>query len=167
MSLYVNGASNARVTVFDLSTKEQTEVIDLDLCGFTAGQVEDYEEEFKRNKTEQGKLIDFDFKASRILFTLDYSEDIEKANSFDIEKIAFYNSLPDRYQLILTPRVDILRRTFEVRLYDGKYSQGIDVGGVDAKGNTLTVIKFITVYPVGKNFIDPLDVIAPMPFYGT
>lgn len=165
MSLeYVNGSSSSRVTIFSLTDNTQVEVINLDLTNLSSGQVEDYEESFKRLITAQGKIIDFDFKGSRIIFDLDYSEDIEKHNSFNIEKISAYNSQPERYKLIFTPRIDILKRTFEIRMLDGKFSQGIDVGGVDAKNNTLTRIKFITKYTVSKNFIDPLDVIIPMPF---
>lgn len=161
---YVNGVSYPRVTVFNIVTMAQTEIINLDLCN-SNGLTEDYIENFKRNETEAGRLIDFDNKACRIIFTLDYSEYIKKNNSFNIEKIFFYNSLPDTYKLIFTPRVDVLKRYFEVRLFDGAYSFGAVKGGLNSPGNRLPIIKFITKYTVGKNFIDPADVVVPLPFY--
>jgi len=160
---YVNGYRYPRITVFNIVTNTQTEVINLDLC-MSAGLVEEYEENFKRNETVAGRLIDFDNKASRIIFTLDYSEYVRKENTFYIEKVFFYNSLPDTYKLILTPRIDVLKRYFEVRLMDGAYSMGIMKGGLEAPGNRLPIIKFITKYTVGKNFVDPLDVAVPLPF---
>jgi len=163
---YVNGVGYPRVSVFRISDNSLVEMIDLDLCGLEGGFREGYAEAFKRNITQQGRIIDFDFTGSRIIFVLDYSEDIEKANSFSIERIANYNSQPENYRLILTPRVDILKRRFEVRMLDGAYDMGVQTGGTYAKGNTLTVIKFITTNTGSKNFVDPLGVYVPFsPFY--
>lgn len=160
---YINGVSYPRITVFSLTDNTVVEQIDLPLCN-TAGLVEDYQEDFKRNQTEAGRIINFDNKACRIKFTLDYSEYLRKAETLVIEKVFFYNSQPDKFKIILTPRVDVLKRFFEVCLDDGAYSMGVNKGGTNARGNRLAIIKFITKYTVGKNFVDPADVLIPLPF---
>lgn len=164
MGLYVNGVAYPRVTIFNIVTNEFVEQIDLDLCGAN-GLIEDYQENFKRNETDSGRYIDFDFRASRITFTLDYSEFVKKNNSFKIEKIFFYNSQPELYKLILTPRADVLKRFFEVRLSDGSYSMGALTGNINSQGNKLPIIKFVTKITVGKNFVDPDNVAVPLPFF--
>ena len=99
--------------------------------------------------------MDFDFKGARIVFNLDYSQYARKSNLSKIEKLLFYNSVPGSYRLFITPRVDAQARDFEVRFLDGNYDLGILTGGANAQGHKLPVIKFITVIPQGKNFIDP------------
>lgn len=166
MSLrYINGSGNARITVYNIATTALVETIDFDLCNLSEGQVENYQEDFKRNETHSGRLIDFNFKGSRIIWDLDYTEDIELENAIKIEKVYRYNSEPETFKLMFTPRIDVLRRSFEVRLTTGAYSQGIQTGGLSARGNRLTSLSFITTYPVSKNFTNPNDVAVPLPFY--
>ena len=152
MSNYINGVSYPRILVKN-SLNEIIDTIDLDLCGAN-GLTEEYTEDFKRIELESGRFIDYDTRGSRITFTLDYSEYIKKANLFLIERIFFYNSIPE-YTLLLYPRLDVLARNFEVRLLDGTFSLGILTGGVNAKGHKYPVLKFITATTGSKLFIDP------------
>ncbi len=153
MSNYINGVSYPAILVLSADGTNIIEEIELDLCG-EGGLVEEYEEDFKRNKLESGRIIDFDFKGSNIIFTLDYSEYVKKSLMFKIEKIYAYHSQPLLYKLILIPRADVQARSFEVRLEDGRFSMGVLKGGVNAKGNRLPVIKFVTLNPQSKNFMD-------------
>jgi len=152
MSNYLNGVAYPKILI----KNELNEIIttfDLDLCGAN-GLTEEYAEEFKRVELESGRYIDYANRASRIIFTLDYSEYVKKDNLFMIERIFYYNSLP-QYSVVLYPRADLLARNFNVRLYDGTFSLGILTGGVNAKGHKYPVLKFITTQPVGKLFLDP------------
>lgn len=155
MGNYINGYSYPRMIIKDYTTLEVIESIDLDMCNLSGGMQESYQEYFKRNELESGRLVDFDFKGARIVFNLDYSQYARKSNLSKIEKLLFYNSVPDSYRLFITPRVDAQARDFEVRFLDGNYDLGILTGGANAVGHKLPVIKFITVIPQGKNFIDP------------
>lgn len=164
MSNYVNGVSYPLVKVLTVDN-EDVETITLDLCG-RGGLVEEYTEDFKRVVLENNSTYkDYDFRGSRIKFILDYSEYVRADNLEAIENIFFYNSLPDEYVLKLIPRADALRRQFTVRLDDGAYSLGIHTGGTNTVGHRLPLLVFVTVNPVGKNFIfNPLDLIFRNPY---
>lgn len=151
MSNYINGYQYPRILVKD-ETNTIIRTIDLDLCGIN-GLTEEYAEDFKRIELENGRYIDYDNRASRITFTLDYSEYVKKNNLFLIESIFYYNSIPS-YTLLLYPRVDVLARNFEVRLLDGTFSLGILTGGAKAIGHKNPVIKFVTATTGSKKFID-------------
>jgi len=158
---FVNGYSYPTILIKNATTNAVVERIDLDLC-MSNGMEESYVEDFKRNQLEKlGRFVDFDFKACRITWTLDYSEYVKKNNLLKIEKILAYHSQPDSYKIYLRPRTDIQRREFEVRFLDGNYSIGILKGGAYAKGNKSTVIKFVSTELISKNFIDPDDVSIP------
>ena len=163
MSNFVNGTGIPVVLIKSYPYNEPVETIRLDLCG-EQGLTESYEEEFNRVQlSETGEYIDYNFRGSRIIFRLDYSEVIFKANSFNIEKIFHYNSLPEEYNIYLFPRIEAGNRYFKVRLLDGIYSQGVLKGGGLAGGNKGTVISFITTTPVSKNFVDIDSLISPTP----
>jgi len=163
MGNYVNGYQYPQIVIKGVETNNTVETISLDLCN-EGGLTEEYTEDFKRNELESGGYVDFDFRGSRIIFTLDYSEYVRKNNLFNIEKIFAYNSNPNSYKLQIRPRADVLGRTFEVRLYDGKYSLGIMKGGINTPGHRLPVIQFITVDTVSKNFLDPDTLPSPLPY---
>jgi len=155
MSNYLNGISYPRIEIRAISNNELIDTFDLDLCSYEGGLQEDYAEEFKRIILEKdNKYIDYNNKASRITFTLDYSPYVKASNLMNIEKIFYYNSLNDTYKIILYPRIDILARSFEVRLLDGAYSLRVHSGGTRTIGHKMPVISLVTVTPVGKNFID-------------
>lgn len=160
MSDYINGRSYPVVIIKDAETDEIIETIQLDLC-MSAGEAEGYEEDFKRNKLETGRLVDYDFKGSNITFTLDYSEYVRKSNLFKIEKIFAYHSQPETYKIILRPRADVQKREFEVRFATGNYQLGVLPGGAYSPGNRLAVIEFVTVQPTSKMFVDPDNLSVP------
>lgn len=151
MSNYINGYSYPRILIKD-DSNAIIDIIDLPLCSEN-GLIEEYAEDYKRVELENGSYYDYDNRGARITFTLDYSNYIIKANLFLIEKIFFYNSVPN-YSMVLYPRIDVLARNFDVKLFDGSYSLGILTGGTLAKGHKYPVIKFITTQPGSKNFID-------------
>lgn len=162
-SLYLNGVS---YPVFKIKTlaNELVEVINLDLCGEN-GLTEEYEEDYKRVTLESNsRIIDYDFRGARIKFILDYSDYVRVDNLMNIEKLFFYNSLPETYKIILSPRADIGARQFEVRLADGKYSLGIQP---DAYNHKDPVIEFITVIPSSKYFTDPNDIYIPLSIHSS
>lgn len=162
MGNYLNGYQYPQVIIQHLDSSQIEETIDFDLCN-EGGLTESYEEDFKRNKLEkESRFIDFDFKAARIKFTLDYSQYAKKANLMKIEKIFFYHSKPDSYKLLLRPRADVKKRVFEVRLETASYELGIMKGGLNTRGHRLPVITFITTKPVGKNFLDPDTLSKPL-----
>jgi hypothetical protein len=163
MSNYINGIAYPIIQVRTLSDGVIYDTISLDLC-MSGGLVESYEESFQTVVLENNKIITYDFRASRITFTLDYSEYVRKANLFLIEQIFGYNSLPDTYYLEIIPSSDLTSRVFRVVLADGQYSLAHLSGGVLSKGHKLPVIKFITVDTVGKNFIDQDLLYVALPF---
>jgi len=162
MGNYVNGVGYPIIKVKSIATGLFVETIQLDLC-MEGGLVEDYAEDRQSVQLQSGEIIHYDFKGSRISFTLDYSSYVQKANLFLIERIFFYASLPDSYQLFLTPRNDVSPRVFEVLMLDGVFSLGVQTGGVNTVGHKFPVIKFITKYLVGKNFLDPDEIYLALP----
>lgn len=164
MSNYINGAGYPRVLIKTISDGLFVYTIDLDLC-MSGGLTESYAEDFQRVILENNKIVDYDNRASRITFRLDYSEYVKKANLFLIEQIFFYNSLPETYSIHLMPNYDVPSRVFEVRLADGSYQLGRLSGGTLAKGNKLPIIEFITTNTVSKNFTDIDLLLFPNPYY--
>jgi len=163
MSNYINGVGSPLVEVRLVSNDLLVDSIYLDLC-MSGGLVENYAEDFKSVTLENNRIINYDFKASRITFDLDYSEYVRKANLFLIENIFYYNSLPETYYLRLIPSRDLLGRGFKVSLQDGSFSLAHLSGGVKSKGHKLPIIRFITIDTVGKNFIDQDLLYVDLPF---
>ncbi len=164
MGNYINGYSYPIIEIRDRTDDSIVSRLSLDLCN-EGGLTEAYEEDFKRNKLESGGLVDFDFKGSRIIFTLDYSEYARKTNLFNIENIFAYNAQPLSYRIVLYPRADVMSRSFEVRLHTGNYNLGIMKGGAYALGNRLPIVEFITTNPVSKNFADPDTLAIPRRYF--
>mgnify|MGYP001271779100 CR=1 FL=1 len=167
-SNYVNGVSYPIFNIYTIGSIYRdggtyVETIELSLCQ-QGGLTEAYREVFKRVELENNYKRDYDFSGAEIVFTLDYSPYVSKDDLLKIERLFYYNSLPDNYKVILTPRADALPRFFEVRLLDGVYSTGILPGGNNAPGNRLTVVQFVTVRPAGKNVIDVDQLATPLPF---
>ncbi len=158
---YINGVSYPLVDI--ISSSGLVERIEFPLC-MENGLTEDYTEDFKRIELQSGKYIDHDFKGSRIRFELDYSSFADAETILNVEKIFYYNSQPDLYQIFIIPRNDMKIRRFEVRLEDGKFNLGVLRGGVNAPGNRNMVIKFITKIPQSK---DMHQVVIPVIIFNT
>lgn len=167
MSDYINGVSYPIFHIYTIGATsreggEYVETIELPLC-MEGGLVEEYAEDFKRIELENGYKVDYDNRAANIIFSLDYSTYVKKDDLFKIDRLCYYNSRPEDFKIILVPRADALGRYFEVRFLDAAFSLGVHKGGSNAIGNRLPVIKFVTVYPVGKFFVDPDTLSAPLP----
>ena len=89
------------------------------------GLIEDYTEDFKRIELHSGEYVDYNFKGSRIRFEMDYSSFCDAETVLKIEKIFYYNTLPNQYKIYMIPRNDMRIRRFEVRLEDGKFNLGV------------------------------------------
>lgn len=165
MANYINGYSYPEVIIKGVATGNVVENISLDMCNLSGGMTESYQEYFKRNELENGRLVDFDFKGCRITFTLDYSQYARKANLFLIDKIIAYATQPETYNIYLRPRADSNKREFHVKILDGNFELGILTGGINTPGHKLPVIKFITVIPTSKIFDDPDDNLTMLPHY--
>ena len=146
---YINGVSYPKVEIIS-ATGTLIETIEFPLC-MENGLIEDYTEDFKRIELHSGEYVDYNFKGSRIRFEMDYSSFCDAETVLKIEKIFYYNTLPNQYKIYMIPRNDMRIRRFEVRLEDGKFNLGVLRGGVNAPGNRNMVIKFITKIPQGKN----------------
>lgn len=159
---YVTGSAYPIFYIRDKVSGALVETITMDLCMLQEGMLESYEEDFKRVILEQNsKIIDYDFRASRITFALDYSLS-RKTNSLNIEKLSAYNSMPETYTLRMKPRGDAPRE-FDVRINTGQWSLGVYTGGIVAVGNKISVVEFITVLPVSKEWRDLDDIAVTFP----
>lgn len=150
---YITGYSYPVIVVKDYNTNAEVATINLDLC-MADGLRETYEENFRRIELITGEYVTYDNRGCRIVFTLDYSSYIKKANMFLIEQIFHYASLPESYKLYLYPRADNTLRYFEVLLLDGNYELGIHKGGMNTIGGKYPVIKFVTKNLTSKMFSD-------------
>lgn len=146
---YINGVS---FPIFEIRSLANVlvETITFPLCQEN-GLTEDYEEDFKRVELQSGEIVDYDFKGSRIRFELDYSSFANADTILDVEKLFYYNTLPESYKIMIIPRADLKARRFEVKLDDGKYSLGVLKGGVNSQGNKNMIIRFVSKIPQGKN----------------
>ena len=69
---FLNGYGAPRIVIQEIATNSNVNTIDLDLC-MVEGLREDYEEDFKRVTLEyNSKIIDYDYRGSKITFNLDY-----------------------------------------------------------------------------------------------
>ena len=159
---YVTGSAYPIFYVRLVSSGALVETINLDLCMLEQGMLESYKEDFKRVILEQNsRIIDYDFRASRITFLCDYSLS-KKTNTLNIDKLSFYNSQPLTYLVRMKPRADAPRE-FTVRMNTGEWSLGVYPGGTLAIGNRLSVIEFISEKPEGKQLLDLDNLAVPLP----
>jgi len=149
---FLNGYGSPKMVIQHIDNKTNDITIELDMCMLEGGLMENYNEDFKRIKLENGKIEDYDFKGSNIKFDLDYNF-CTAENLYKIDLINYYNSLPELYKMFFSPRT--LRasgRVFEVRCSGDEFSQGVETGGTEAPGHRNVKVSYITTYPGGKQF---------------
>lgn len=152
---FLNGYGAPRVVIQEIATNSNVNTIDLDLC-MIDGLMEEYEEDFKRVTLEyNSKIIDYNYRGSKITFHLDYDSYCSATNLMNIDLIHAYISRSDEFRVFLQPRtVASGGRVFEVRLSGDSWSQGMHKGGSGSIGHKGVKISFITAFPVSKNFSD-------------
>ncbi len=158
----LNGSSYPVIIVKDY-TNLIIETINLDLCNLEGGQKESWRESFRQVTLDKdNEIITYGFKGSRGRFILDYSQLMEAGNLYNIDRIFYYNSLPETYKLFLRPRADVVIRQFQVIIAD----EDFNIGKIpDNRGHTDTIVNFITKKTVGKNFQN-LDYLSfPSPYF--
>lgn len=152
---FLNGYGSPRIVIQEIATNSNVNTIDLDLC-MIEGLNESYEEDFKRVVLEyNSKIIDYDYRGSKITFTLDYDSYCSADNLMNIDLIHAYISRSDEFRVFLQPRtISDGGRVFEVRLSGDAWNQGMLIGGSSALGHKGVKISFITAFPVSKAFSD-------------
>lgn len=150
---FLNGYGAPEITVIDVSTNMTVNIIQLDLC-MIEGLREEYQEDFKRVELEyNSKIVDYDYRGSKIIFHLDYNDYCSATNLMNIDLIHAYISRSDEFRIFLRPRtVADGNRSFEVRLSGDSWEQGMHKGGNQSVGHKGVKISFITAFPVSKNF---------------
>lgn len=152
---FLNGYGSPRIVIQDAVTNLNVTTIELDLC-MIEGLREDYQEDFKRITLEyNSKIIDYDYRGSKITFNLDYDSYCSASNLNKIDIIHAYISRSDEFRVYIQPRtVADGGRVFEVRLSGDIWGQGMHKGGSASVGHKGVKISFITAFPVSKNFTD-------------
>lgn len=85
----------------------------------------------------------------RIIWTLPYDEYANADTMLMIQEILRH--CKSGRKIVLTPRADLLTRSFEVIYTGEELEMGIKRGGAGAAGNRLTIIEFTT-----KNIVDDI-----------
>jgi hypothetical protein len=159
MSNYLNGYNYPKFTIYD-ENNVLLETINLNLCN-EGGLIETYEI-IKIEHT----LLDYSvtelYKGHHITFKLDYTNYTNKANTVNILKLVSH--ILDNHTIILTPRIDVLARHFEVYCNTPTYELGLLRGGSSASGHKLISLSFKTkeLQTGAINYIDPDTVATPM-----
>jgi len=150
---FLNGYGAPEITIVDVATNLTVNIIQLDLC-MVDGLMEEYEEDFKRVVLEyNSKIIDYNYRGSKITFHLDYDSYCSADNLMNIDLIHSYISRSDEFRVFLRPRtVADGNRSFEVRLSGDSWQQGMHKGGSGSVGHKGVKISFITAFPVSKSF---------------
>ena len=150
---FLNGYGAPEITIIDVASNMTVDIISLDLC-MIDGLMEEYEEDFKRVTLEyNSKIIDYNYRGSKITFHLDYVSYCSATNLMNIDLIHAYISRSDEFRIFLRPRtVADGNRSFEVRLSGDTWQQGMHKGGIGSVGHKGVKISFITAFPVSKNF---------------
>lgn len=150
---FLNGYGAPEITIIDVASNMTVDIISLDLC-MIDGLMEEYEEDFKRVTLEyNSKIIDYNYRGSKITFHLDYDSYCSATNLMNIDLIHAYISRSDEFRIFLRPRtVADGNRSFEVRLSGDTWQQGMHKGGIGSVGHKGVKISFITAFPVSKNF---------------
>ena len=84
---FLNGYGAPEITIVDVATNLTVNIIQLDLC-MVDGLMEEYEEDFKRIVLEyNSKIIDYNYRGSKITFHLDYDSYCSATNLMNIDLI--------------------------------------------------------------------------------
>ena len=163
---FLNGYGSPQIVIQRISDLYNIETISLDYCMIEAGLSEEYQEIFQRLELWNHKLIDYDFKGSRITFNLDYGSYCSATNLLNIEKIHYYNSNPDTYKLYFSPRtIPDAGRVFEVRLIGEGWRQALIENSASGIGHKDVNIGFVTVYPQPKQMYDTNNIAGQSYFH--
>lgn len=164
MSKIINGGGEPRFVIKDRNN-HFIKQFDLPYTNIE-GLIEGYEPVFKQHTLASEEKVSFDFKGYEINFTIDYNNFVTRDVLMNIKEIESFLENFNDYRVYLMPRIDVLRRTFEVVMPREKsYSLGLLLGSYNAPGHNGVVLKVVTKHPVEKLWLNPDNLTTRLPFF--
>ena len=158
MSEFINGYGNPRFLIRETFSGALIESIDLDKLIYE-GVIESYEDEDIIHKTAKGVIFRIP-RDSRIRFTLNYGDYIQKENLLKIQRILDYEK--NGKSIFLIPRSDVLARFFQVVYAGESFDLGLLMGEQKAPANRLPVLSWVSKSRVTLNWVDPDNINVPL-----
>lgn len=151
---FINGYSEAYVDFYHPVTNVRTERIQLPETD-ADGLIETWTETMLMDTLLSGEVL-YESLYWHGNFDFSFRQMTEVEESMIINKVFTYQH--DGYKIVLTPNKDLLQRYFRVCRV-GDIQTGLLKGGINAQGNKLMNLTFITLEPqTSPNWINPSDI---------